>query len=283
MPKKDSTDGERLCTYVKKHVVDDAGWSDVPVLLVGTGRDAEWTEFFREVVATQLVGRLVAAGVTLAGGLSRREATGDVVFGQRLKAAIQETTRDGIGDRKVREKVFELTRKAVLASYGDVTVADEKALRDEATRPPRCYLCNRVLLMLRGADLESLDEDDRELAVEYEHVWPRSYGGNTDADNLALACHGCNRRKNQYANWAMVDIQSLVFGLAPSDGTLERVEGWRRFALTSRLAHALADRESLTLKQAFVRLTPRVASRPKVRRVHDAADFFNLTLHEDDD
>lgn len=282
MPKKDSTDGERLCTFVKKQVIDEAVWAETPALLVGTGRSEEWTDFFREVVATQLVGRLVAAGVTLAEGLGRREAVGDVVFGQRLKEAIQETTRDGIDDRKVREKVFELTKKAVAATYGEVTAADEKTLRDEAARPPRCYLCNRVLLMIRGAELESLNEDDRELAAEYEHVWPRSYGGNTDADNLALACHGCNRRKKQYANWAMVDIQSLVFGLAPSDGSLDRVEGWRRFALTSRLAHALADRESLTLKQAFVRLTSRVILRPKVRRIHDATDFFNLTLHEDE-
>jgi hypothetical protein len=85
----------------------------------------------------------------------------------------------------------------------------------------------------------------------------------------------------------MVDIQSLVLGMPDASGSgeesvpdsLRKVPGWQRFALTSRAAHSLAERESLTLKQAYYRMRTKVLLHPKVRRIGDVADFFNLVHH----
>jgi hypothetical protein len=137
--------------------------------------------------------------------------------------------------------------------------------------------------MVKGAAVRELSEDERQLAVEVEHVWPRSYGGNTIAENLAFACHGCNQRKENYANWAMVDSQSFILGWNPDTDDLQEVPGWRRFALTSWRAHQIAENGSLTLKQAFFRLTSVVLDRPRVMRLADAADFFNITNHTEID
>lgn len=34
-----------------------------------------------------------------------------------------------------------------------------------------------------------------------EHILPRSLGGRTSQDNLALACPGCNEHKHTKINW----------------------------------------------------------------------------------
>ena len=150
-------------------------------------------------------------------------------------------------------------------------------LREEAGRNPRCYLCNQILIL----NIESIDKptnDQKKLAVEYEHVWPRSFGGDTEIDNLALSCNDCNKRKANYANWAMVDVQSLILAHNPSGQSLEKIPGWRRFAILSYAAHQLASRESLGLKAAHMRLQSRIVL-PRVRRIADIADFFNLVGH----
>ena len=95
------------------------------------------------------------------------------------------------------------------------------------------------------------------------------------------ACHSCNQHKTNFANWAMVDIQSLVLGMPDTSASgeesvpdsLRRVPGWQRFALTSRTAHSLAQRESLTLKQAYYRIRSRVLLHPKVLRPGDVPIF----------
>jgi hypothetical protein len=253
------------------------------------GRGREWVSFLEEVVATQMVGRLVSAGTSIAEAMGGKGATSGLEFRQRLTAVTEETMQMN-PSRQVRQRLHDLTVRAVQATYGTVGEADSKIIREEAGKPPKCFLCNRVLVMIRGEAAKNLSERDRNLAVEDEHIWPRSYGGDTIADNLALACHHCNQNKESFANWAMVDIQSLVRGLpeqpgrAPEDvpSAIRTIAGWHRYALASRAAYALADAESLTLKQAYYRLRSRVMLHPRVQRFDDVADFFNLVHHEDD-
>ena len=283
MPKKDATDGERLCTHFKKEVIDRDIWPTLRTALSATGRDEEWAIFVEEVVSTHLTGRVISAGASIAGELGGRLAIDTLEFKQRMRNVIDETTQYSLGSRKAKDRVFDLTTRAVRATFGSVAEADDRILRAEADRPFRCFLCNRKLVMVQGQDVQYLSEEDRELAVEYEHVWPRSYGGNTVYDNLALSCHGCNQRKSNFANWAMVDVQSLILGWNPSDDALQRVAGGRRFALISRKVFHLAHEASLTLKQAHLRIQSRITTKPQVRRRADTVDFFNLTCLSGDD
>lgn len=51
-----------------------------------------------------------------------------------------------------------------------------------------------------------LPQEFSELRFHVEHVIPRQHGGRDDADNLALACPGCNLRKGP--NLTGIDAQT---------------------------------------------------------------------------
>ncbi len=176
------------------------------------GRGEGWVTFMEEVVATQMTGRLVTAGVSIADSLGGSRGVDRLGFQQRLEAIVNETM-DANLTRPMRTRLFDLIIRAILVTYGNVTSADRTIIEREVGRLPKCFLCNRQLMMVRGNRVNDLSSDDRELAVEDEHIWPRSYGGDSRAGNLALACHSCNQHKANIANWAMVDIQSLVVGI----------------------------------------------------------------------
>jgi 5-methylcytosine-specific restriction endonuclease McrA len=276
MPKKDVTAGELLCTFVKRNVLDGGPWQDLTTALSPTGRGAWWAEFVEEVVATQFIGRLVTAGRSIAEELGGNiTAVGSIQFRQQVQALISDTTLASL-DRSAERKMQDLVERAVRATFGSVSEADRKILRDEATRMPRCYLCNQLLVMRLDSEVEP-SEQQLKRAVAIDHVWPRMFGGDTVVENLALACRDCNNRKANYANWAMVDVQSLVLGYRPSTNDLERIPGWRRFAMLSYAAHRMADAGSLSLKTAHQRLQNTIAPAPRVKRMTDVADFFNLT------
>jgi hypothetical protein len=276
LPKKDITAGETLCTFIKKNILDGRQWSELTQSLSATGRGEQWAGFVEEVVSTQLTGRLVTAGKSIADNLGGKEILDTLQFEQQLNAMTRETTLISIGKRE-QHKFLDLIKKAVRATYGKVTEADKQTLREEIGVRPNCYLCN-LPLELRVDSYENPTDDQLKRAVEYEHVWPRAFGGDTTIDNLALSCNDCNQRKDCYANWSMVDIQSLVLGFNPSDQSLTKIAGWRRFAMLSYAAHKLADEESLSLKDAHLRLQYKITV-PRVRRPGDVADFFNLIAH----
>lgn len=213
MPRKDVTAGERLCTYLKRSVIDPTIWSSLTTALAATGRSEEWSTFTEEMVAAQMTGRLVSAGRSIAEALGGMPAVGGLDFRHLLKQVVVDST-DGILNKPAREKLLQLAEAAVRSTWGGGLNEDEqRQLLAEAGSPPRCFLCNRRLVLLRGSRVESLTEPDKGLAVEDEHVWPRSFGGDTSVGNLALACHRCNQAKARFANWTLVDVQSLVLGL----------------------------------------------------------------------
>lgn len=276
MAKKDMTAGETLCTFIKRSILDASKWTELAATLASTGRAEQWVEFVEEVVATQLTGRLVTAGKSIAENLGGSKSVGTLQFKQQLNAMANETMLTSL--RKLeQDKLSDLVERSVRATYGNVSKVDKTILRDEVGRYPKCYLCNELLDM-RSSSVEELTDDQKKRIVEYEHVWPRSFGGDTAIENLALSCHDCNQRKSSYANWSMVDIQSLILGCNPSDQSLEKIPGWRRFAMLSYAAHKLAHKESLSLKAAHMRIQNTVVV-PRVRRTVDVADFFNLTNH----
>lgn len=276
MTKKDITSGEVLCTFLKHNIVDCSLWPELALMLDSTGRGAEWRDFFEEVVSTQLTGRLVVAGKAIAENLGGRSALGELVFKQQINTLIADTKLE-LPKRTLKSKLSDLIERAVRATYGEASNADKCILREDAGRKPRCYLCNQQLVLNLDSIFEPTDEDKKR-AVEYEHVWPRAFGGDTVIDNLALSCNDCNKRKASYANWAMVDIQSLILSHNPSTSSLEKISGLRRFAMLSYEAHRLARENSLSLKAAHLLLQNAIAV-PRVRRLADVADFFNLIGH----
>ncbi|MDA1229494.1 MAG: HNH endonuclease, partial [Planctomycetota bacterium] len=120
------------------------------------------------------------------------------------------------------------------------------------------------------------DDDTNTRAYTADHIWPRSFGGNSTAENLLPACGECNQKhKSDFASWAMTGIQSVILGINPPPDDLRRIAGVHRFALHHRQAQILAISERLSLRDAYLRIGP--SSDPRTVNARDSAHFFNLT------
>ena len=277
MPKKDATAGERLCTYIRREVLLGELWPQVIDSLTPLARANELAAFFEELVAVQLAGRLVSGGKMISESIGGIDQIASEEFEKDFLAFIRETTElTGKRRKEVEKKILTRASDAVrVARKKEIPRTVEAAvLRFAKNQHPHCYLCGRGLVFARADELDALTAEPRKRVYEAEHIWPLSYGGDSDEDNLLPACSECNRIKDNYPCWAIVDVQSLTLGINPSPQDLGRVSGLHRFSLLSRAAWVLADTEGITLKEAFVDLGPGIA--PYVYRPNDAADFFNL-------
>jgi hypothetical protein len=75
----------------------------------------------------------------------------------------------------------------------------------------------------------------------------------------------------------MSNVQAVILGFSPSDHELERLEGIHKFALHHYAARKLAERDILSLKEAFTKLGPWNSLR--LKDDDDIGDFFNLLNH----
>lgn len=278
MPKRDITDGERLCSFIKRELSPPDIWSSVASRLTALGRGHQLANLFEEIAAVQLTGRLVIGGKSIADQIGGRESLGEIEYCQLLRDFVRETTEIGAKVWKdVGKRLLNRCVEGVRACYENVTKPLDQQVRQQAGRKPRCFLCGEELIIARNEQIAALSDENQKRVYEVEHVWPRSYGGNSILENLLPACHECNNRKGNYASWGMVDVQALILEPNPPPEQLQRISGQRRFALLSRSALELADQENLTLKEAFRQLGSGIA--PYVIRSSDATDFFNVASH----
>lgn len=116
MPKRDVTAGEMLCTFIKRNVLVEPLWSELELNLTSCGRGEEWVAFMEEVVATQMTGRLVTAGVCIADALGGRGGVDDLAFRQRLQRLINETMNANLS-RLISARLFDLVTRSIMATY----------------------------------------------------------------------------------------------------------------------------------------------------------------------
>lgn len=258
-----ATDGERLCQFVNHRLLVGAPWGALGSALESTGRHADLVEFYRQVTAVALTGRVVSAGISL----SQTAGTQDPSF----KKEFTELSREYIGiPNGLLNEFFRFSYRAVEAALEPLKNSVRNQIEQYARRVhPNCYMC--------GASLR-FDEQETHSSYTCEHVWPRSYGGNSIVENLLPACRSCNSlKKASFATWVMPAIQSLVLGLSPADDKLQEIHGSFKFAIHYRAAQRLAIAGHMTLKSAFLRLGPWQDVR--IRDSSDIVDVFNLENH----
>lgn len=260
------TDGEQLCNFVNHRLLASAPWSTLASGLEFTGRHSELIDFYRQITAVGLTGRLVSAGLSLAETIDVQ----DPAFKKELITFF----RDYIGiPHRFLDEAYRFTNRAVMAALEPLRGTVRNQLEAFAMRThPHCYMCG-----------VSLNFDHRDTPPSYtcEHVWPRGYGGNSFIENLLPACYSCNTiKKANFATWAMPAIQSLILGLSPTPDRLQEIPGTFKFAIHYRAAQQFAIRQHATLKNAFLRLGPWEDVR--IRDVGDIVDVFNLENHAAD-
>ncbi len=132
-----------------------------------------------------------------------------------------------------------------------------------------CYCCGDTLW---SPDFETPLRD-----ISLDHVWPRTLGGVSTAENLLPICPPCNGAKEDRASWS---VFGAVFDHALSERGGPDQERLLGLALHRRAAGEMANAHYLTLKEAFVKLGPRT----DVELIDEADDrhFFNFRAHDND-
>lgn len=253
------TAGQEFVTFLHDHHVGALNWVDVSRALVSTGRGDRWAEALQDMAVLHLARRLIAAALEIVN--SRPEW--DLVADSDIKQMILDTmVLDYFLVREVNARLV----PAVAAARTVISSGTRKQLRAESQRnAPWCYLC--------GTALDYADADSP-VSFTLDHVWPQSYGGDSDYDNLLPACRSCNNRKGHAASWSLYPIQALIAGYQLTGGDIAKLPKEMRFAVLTRAAMHTAVADHLSLKEAFVKL-----GRPDLPSVIDestSVDVFNL-------
>ncbi len=254
------TDGEVLCSFLYVELIPASWWEKFQKMLLPTGRDADLGEFFRQITAVHLSGRLVKGG---------RSFLTDVhidspEFDGQLKTFLSSYPLFSLNEKG---RLFRLTKGAIRASVESISDGVRRRVRNWAKQAHQhCYICGAAMDFANDASV---------VAFTIDHIWPTTYGGNSSLDNLLPACAACNNNKKaDYASWAMCDVQSLILGIDPPDALLGDIHGSRKFALHNRAAFTLAEAKGVSLKEAFLKIGP--WSDVSILDGSDVGDFFNL-------
>lgn len=258
-----ATDGEGLYLFIRGGLLDSDVWGELRTTLAPTGRATHLVELFHQIAAVQMTGRIVAAGDSL----TRRFALSDPQFRTHFLSYLREVT-DMYGEHL--DTLYSHGVRAIRAAQETISQGLSNKLKTTAERQERpCYIC--------GITLDFTTNNKRD-SYTCEHVWPQNYGGNSIPENLLPACGDCNWKfKKDFATWAMVNVQSLIRGIDPSEDGISSIESHYRIALHYRAAQRLAIVKGTTLRDAFLTIKPWQDIRILQRQ--DTADFFNLANH----
>jgi hypothetical protein len=258
------TSGERLCNFLNHRLLAGGAWNDLELLLNATGRSSQLVVFFRQVAAVTLTGRIVAAGVSISGA----DSIYDVAFQNLFREHLRDTV--GIPGRFLNE-VYRFSYRAVEAATLPIPGSVQKKIRSWAMVSHQlCYMCGQSL---------DFNQNDPIRGYTLDHIWPRSYGGDSIEENFLPACQSCNTgKKSNFATWAMPAVQSLLYGIAPEEQRLEEIQGSFKFSMHYRAAQQLAIQKRWALKDAFLEIGPWTSTR--LIDADDVSDFFNLENHK---
>ncbi len=225
-----ATDGERLCNLLDHRLLVSPVWGMLASALESTGRHSEFADFYRQVAAVALTGRIVSAGVSLAKTME--------ISDPGFKKEFVTLLRDYVGiPSRLLDEVFRFSQRAVLAALEPLPKSLQKRMQTWALHHhSHCYMC--------GVTLTFENQQPSHHSYTCEHVWPSAYGGNSIIENLLPACSACNSsKKANFATWVMPAIQSLILGLAPPETDFKRFMGATnsRFIIELRKIWPLAN------------------------------------------
>lgn len=260
-----STAGEKLYLYIAEQVLGARCSSEIAEtqLLRFGGRTVDLSEYFFGFACSSIFTRLLKKAERV---IESESSAPD----RTLARYIQRTLEIGLeGDRSVATRMASLAATAVSSSHRTIPPSVIKAVNGERQRLT-CFLCGNPVQ--RGA----LDEGAK---LEYEHIWPSSYGGDSIAENLLPACGKCNRAKSDLILWHTGHVAGFCLKPQPSENEMTRVERKHKIARYMRSVFDLASENRSTLKDAALSLGPIDMSTQKSIDPDDARDFFNLCFN----
>jgi|GEM_PF-1026584 len=179
-------------------------------------------------------------------------------------------------DWLTRDEIATLMRDT-LRAHAASNKAIAKGIKHDMFGPKRLLRCCFCGVELRP-DGKGVFRDPRGNRATLEHIWPSSLGGDSIENNLAPACHECNREKDDLFIWEQGLVHNFVYPINfQNSDYLARVPIYERLLLQRRAVILLAQRDQLSLKQALLQVGAYgtwAAIDPG-----DTWDFFNIQNH----
>jgi hypothetical protein len=166
-------------------------------------------------------------------------------------------------------RIARLVVNALACSYRGVTQATRRRLLNGSTTVT-CYLCGVPL------DATVLDQQDARF-LTFEHLWPKSAGGDNIDENLLPACRFCQEAKADALSWEWLNVHNLILATRPSPVAYRAVTRGAKVARRYLHVMELCEENRLSLKEGFVRAGPWQTQLTSAR-TGSPVTFFDLRI-----
>lgn len=257
-----STNGENLYKYIRENVfsTDDAfQFEKLSSMQVG-GRSSEHADYFFGYACASIFSRLIKKTEKT---LDELRPSPERIISRYIEETLEIVT---FTRSATSTRMAALAIRAVESSHKEIPSSVRKAVNGERMRQS-CYICGNFL---------QKDSDDPTIRLEYEHIWPSSYGGDSIAENILPACKRCNNAKGDMILWHTAHIGALCLKPNPSPDELTKVSRPLLIAAHMKKIFTHASFNRISLKNSALQIGPISPDRHKSPYPDDARDFFNF-------
>lgn len=259
---KATTTGEVLFQFILKEIYSTAGLTEIKslgILTIG-GRSDFFSEYFLGINAMNILARCIKKAERVRG------IEDEALHQSSMVKYLQQTLGMAHHNDESLEKLARLVLLAASDSKRRIKDSIKKSIRNGRNEVP-CYLCGSMC---------QHNASDNDAGIEYEHLWPASFGGNSVIENLLPACAVCNREKKDMLLWHTGHLFSFVLKPDPSSDELTAITKKAKIAAHMRSIFAKACSEQISLKTAAEILGPANMTSIYALDSGDAVDFSNF-------
>jgi hypothetical protein len=261
-----STHGERLFQLIAKQFISAEAKNQVYQLnhlQIGRRQD-DLAEYYLGVYCFNMMARLLKKANHLA-----EDAPPDPIHRVRAMKMYLQTQMEIAIDRRNEDDINKLISQSFLATSNrdDKVNNSTKSMVTPKHMAIYCYICDKKL---------EASTEDTTIKVQYEHIWPRSFGGDSTPENMLPACNRCNHAKGNTLLWQDAHVHSFVLSPSPDAEDIKRIQYKERIALHRRNIFRRACDEQITLKDSALKVG--AMGEIKYKYPDDAIDFFNCII-----
>jgi 5-methylcytosine-specific restriction endonuclease McrA len=262
------TAGERLFKHILKDVLGNPSVSDLSSIgvLQSGGRMEQFSEYFLGAFAYNLTGRCIKKAQSIRAEVEDISRHQDLIINYFLRS-LELPQRPG--ERNL-DRLASLAFDAVNSSGKDISNRTKWQVRN-GTEACKCYIC--------GRNIESKSKDKYH-KIQYEHIWPSSYGGDSLVENILPACMKCNHSKADRLLWQDSHIHSFILSPSPSVNEWKSITYPLKVAKHRAVIFDVASEREITLKEAAIEVGPMDLKSLHTVSEEDCVDFFNFGMRK---
>lgn len=257
-----STTGEILFQFILRELYQAHSLTEIQSLSILSfgGRTDFFSEYFLGISALNTLTRCIKKAERIRG-----------IDDETLRHPLMVTyIQDALGiarqgDQAV-DQLARLSLQAAADSKRPIKDSVKKTLRNGLDELP-CYVC--------GGMCRHRSSDEKE-AIEYEHLWPASFGGNSVIDNILPACWACNKAKDDMLLWHTGHLFSFLLKPDPSQEELKSISRKEKIARYMQSIFDRACEDRIPLKLAAIAIGSVNTNSIYAIDSSDAIDFSNF-------